>query len=185
MTSDRWQEIERLYHLARQQDPAKREAFLEKACEKDESLRREVGSLLASRSEAEDFIESPAMDVAARAIADDRVKQHSDLAGRTLLHYQIMKQVGSGGMGEVYQTKDLSLAALGSVIPEFARFGPNARFARSQTLASLNHPNIRPYMRGRTDGTQFRLSVEGETQGPDFARACGSAKTARHRGTDC
>ena len=61
MTSERWQEIERLYHLARQQDPGKREAFLEKACEGDESLRREVGSLLASRSEAEDFIESPAV----------------------------------------------------------------------------------------------------------------------------
>jgi serine/threonine protein kinase/Tol biopolymer transport system component len=171
MTSDRWQEIERLYHLARQQDPAKREAFLEKACEKDESLRREVGSLLASRSEAEDFIESPAMDVAARAIADDRVKQHSDLAGRTLLHYQIMKQVGSGGMGEVYQAKDLSLGRdVGiKVIPqEFARDPDRiARFKReAKLLASLNHPNIAAIHGLEESGeTQFLVLelVEGET----------------------
>ena len=82
MTSNRWQEIERLYHLALQQDPEKREAFLEKGCEGDESLQREVKSLLASRSEAKDFIESPALEITAKAIAKGRVEQHPDLTDR-------------------------------------------------------------------------------------------------------
>lgn len=171
MKSDRWQEIERIFHLARQQDPAKREVFLEKACEGDESLRREVDSLLASRSEAEDFIESPAVEVVARAIADDRVKQHSDLVGRTLLRYQIIKQVGSGGMGEVYQAKDLSLdrdVGIKVISQEFARDPDRiSRFKReAKLLASLNHPNIAAIHGLEASGeTQFLVLelVEGET----------------------
>lgn len=147
MTSERWKEIERLYHLARQQDPEKREAFLEKACSGDESLRRELVSLLASRSEAEDFIEAPAIDVAARAIAEVGVEQHPSLVGSILLHYQIIRKVGQGGMGEVYQAKDLSLGrdVAIKVLPEkFARDTDRAaRLQREAKVASaLNHPNI-------------------------------------------
>lgn len=54
MTSDdRWQEIERLYHLARQQDPERRETFLEKACEgndMDRYLRGRRDNYLLIRS---------------------------------------------------------------------------------------------------------------------------------------
>ena len=31
------------------------------------------------------------------------------MIGKTLGHYQITSQLGKGGMGEVYQTKDLTL----------------------------------------------------------------------------
>ena len=30
-------------------------------------------------------------------------------AGRTLSHYRIVRQVGAGGMGEVYEAEDLKL----------------------------------------------------------------------------
>jgi len=39
MTPERWKEIERLYHSARELGPAGREVFLQKACAGDESLR--------------------------------------------------------------------------------------------------------------------------------------------------
>ena len=68
--------------------------------------------------------------------------QQHPVAGRTLLHYQIMKQVGSGGMGEVYQAKDLSLGRdVGiKVIPqEFARDPDRiARFKREAKLLALS-----------------------------------------------
>ena len=68
MTPDRWQKIEELYHAALKLDQIERAAFLEQACAGDEDLRREVESLLASDAQAESFLESPVLVVAARAL---------------------------------------------------------------------------------------------------------------------
>ena len=65
----RWEEMERLYHLARERVSGERQAFLEEACAGDESLFQEVESLIAVRTKAGDFIESPAVEMAARAIS--------------------------------------------------------------------------------------------------------------------
>ena len=46
MKPERWQEIERLYYAALEREPDERAAFLESICEGDESLRREVASLV-------------------------------------------------------------------------------------------------------------------------------------------
>ena len=57
MMAERSQEIERLYHEARERDPSEREAFLDRACVGDEPLRAEVESLLAWREHAAGFLE--------------------------------------------------------------------------------------------------------------------------------
>ncbi|HEX2521365.1 MAG TPA: hypothetical protein VHP35_04505, partial [Terriglobia bacterium] len=66
MTDKRWQEIEKLYHSVLAQEPAERAAFLKEACAGDSAMLREVESLLAQQTEAEDFIEAPALEVAAK-----------------------------------------------------------------------------------------------------------------------
>jgi len=71
MKPERWHEIERLYHLARKREPQERAAFLEKACAGNESLRKEVESLLACRPKAENFMESSAREAAVRILAED------------------------------------------------------------------------------------------------------------------
>jgi TolB-like protein len=76
MNPDRWHQVERLYHQALSQDPANREAFLDEACADDPELRRELASLLAEETEAANFIESPAIDVAARACGGDKELRH-------------------------------------------------------------------------------------------------------------
>src|SRR5215813_629245 len=68
----RWEQIERLYHAALEQDPEAREAFLDEACAGDELLRGDVESLLHCDARAERFMESPALEVAARALAADQ-----------------------------------------------------------------------------------------------------------------
>jgi len=52
MDAERWQKIERVFHAALQAEPDKRAAILSDLCAGDESLRREVESLLAHHENA-------------------------------------------------------------------------------------------------------------------------------------
>jgi len=73
MNPERWRRIEQIVHSVLDLEPAKRELFLERACAGDELLRQEVDHLLKNQAEAEGFIESPAIEAAARAIAGDEM----------------------------------------------------------------------------------------------------------------
>src|SRR5512136_608193 len=93
------------------------------------------------------------------------------MIGKTLGHYQITKQLGKGGMGEVFQAKDSKLGrdvAIKVLTDEFARDTDRvARFQReAKVLASLNHPNIAA-IHGLEEfgGTNFLVLelVEGQT----------------------
>src|SRR5512134_4143905 len=93
------------------------------------------------------------------------------MIGKTLNHYEIGEQLGAGGMGAVYQAKDLKLGrdvAIKVLPEEFAKDADRmARFQReAKLLASLNHPNIASiYGLEESSGTNFLVLelVEGET----------------------
>jgi Tol biopolymer transport system component len=148
MNPERWQQIKRIYNSALELRSKRREAFLEEACAGDQSLRSEIDLLLARRPEAEGFFEAPAMELAAQALARDRSAEPSaDLTGSMLLHYSVTRKIGAGGMGEVYQARDLKLnrqVALKILPDSFAHDRERlSRFDReAKLLASLNHPNI-------------------------------------------
>src|SRR5262245_61133069 len=65
----RWEQIERLYHAALEREPDARDAFLDEARAGDEELRREVAGLLACDLPSDSFIQSPAIEIVARAMA--------------------------------------------------------------------------------------------------------------------
>ena len=69
MERERWQQIEQLYHSALRLEESRRRAFLEDTC-KEEALRREVESLLARHKQAENFLESPALELVASALVE-------------------------------------------------------------------------------------------------------------------
>src|SRR5262249_3547062 len=137
---NRWQHIEQLYHSALERDPSQRAAFLDEACRGDESLRREVESLLAQQSQAENFIERPAARIMAEC-------QGQSLLGQQIGSYRVLSLLGSGGMGEVYRARDTKLGrdVAIKVLPREFSSDPERvrRFEQEARAASaLNHPNI-------------------------------------------
>ncbi len=92
---DRWQQVERLYYAALARDKAERTKFLREACGGDETLRREVESLLTFASEAHEFMAAPAIEVVAAALSQQRLTLP---AGTQLGPYTIIAPLGAGGM---------------------------------------------------------------------------------------
>ena len=144
MKPERWQQIDKLLEAALEREEGERSAFLEKACTGDESLQKEVESLLAADKQAENLIEAPAVEMVAEGLAKDPV---GSLKGRQMGSYKILSLLGAGGMGEVYRARDMKLereVAIKVLPAEFTQDPERlARFQReAKLLASLNHPNI-------------------------------------------
>ena len=101
MKPERLQQIEQVYHAALEREPSQRAAFLDAACSGDHELRQEVESLLGYKSEAADFIETPALERVAKEIAQEaEARAKSDpgtaMIGKTVAHYSILERHGSG-----------------------------------------------------------------------------------------
>jgi Tol biopolymer transport system component len=169
MKTERWRQIEQLYHAARERQPGERDRFLQEACA-DEKLRGEVESLLGCEAQAEGFLEASALQVTAEALAEGRARS---MFGRMLGHYQVVAFVGAGGMGEVYRAKDTKLGrdvALKILPPAFASDPDRmARFEReARVLASLDHPNIAAIY-GLEESSGIRALVMALIEGPTLA----------------
>jgi serine/threonine-protein kinase len=137
MGTERWREIEQLYHAARECEPAERDQFLKKACA-DEQVRSEVEALLEREEQAESFLEAPALEVTAEALAEGRVRS---MLGRVLGHYEIVALLGAGGMGEVYRAVDTRLGRHVAVKISASEF--TVRFQReTRAISALKHPHV-------------------------------------------
>ena len=159
MTGERWQEIRTVLEAALQMDSEKRLAYLDQACSSDQSLRREVESLLAADKQAQTgFLKSPPLAM--------RLEK-----GTRLGEYEIQSLLGSGGMGEVYRARDLRLRrdVAVKVLPAVVSSDPERmrRFEQEATAAAaLNHPNILAvHQLGTYAGAPYLVSelLEGET----------------------
>src|SRR5262245_35440167 len=153
MELDRWEQIERLYHAALEREPGARESFLDEACAGDETLRRQVAALLACDIPSDSFIQSPAIEIAARAMAADPHIEASNksmwslVVGSQMGAYTLLEPLGRGGMGEVYLALDTRLGRKVAIKLLLAEFTTDAERLRrfeleARAASALNHPNI-------------------------------------------
>ncbi|MFL6527979.1 MAG: protein kinase domain-containing protein [Chthoniobacterales bacterium] len=138
--SERAASIAELVKTAIEYEPGARQSFLDANCRPE--LRAEVESLLEHQQFADDFIETPAVELAAEAIT----QWDAFAAGEIIGNCEIVSLIDKGGMGEVYLAQDrrlhrrvaLKLVRRGMDSEEIIR-----RFHHEQKLlANLNHRNI-------------------------------------------
>jgi serine/threonine-protein kinase len=163
---ERWKRVRRVLEEALERPPEEWSLLLDRACGSDRSLRSEVESLLARAGDAENLLESPpAAGFENRDEAPERA-----LVGRSLTHYEILGEIGQGGMGVVYRARDNELGrevAIKVLPEEFSADTERlSRFEReARLLATLNHPHIATvHELGHSEEVHFLVMelVEGE-----------------------
>jgi len=139
-----WQQAKEIFTEALELSPADRSEFLDRACGSDQGLRKEVESLLRSYESAASFMEMPAVESAAESLfgEEEQLKE-----GQRVKHYEIVRPIGQGGMGEVYLAKDTVLGRRVALkfLPPYLRSDPERlrRFQQEARAAStLSHPNV-------------------------------------------
>ncbi len=149
-----WERIDAILDQVLEVAPEARTALLEEVCGDDSELRNEVEVLLAADAQAEagGFMGAPAPEYAAtlvREVGDASISPSEDrLEGNRIGPYQIIRQVGSGGMGAVFLAERADgqfdqHVALKIVRRDLDTQDLLQRFLQErQILARFEHPNI-------------------------------------------
>jgi eukaryotic-like serine/threonine-protein kinase len=175
MVNENWLKVRAIFDEALRRPPAERHQFIHDSCDGEQTLMAEVESLLSSLDRADSFMETPAIAKVAEAMDADT---HQLQPGKSFGHYEIIRLIGKGGMGEVYLAQDTNLGrkvALKLLPAEFTQDAERVRrFMQEARAASLlNHPNILTIHEiGQIDQRHFIVSefVEGETLRQQLAR---------------
>ena len=154
--------------------PADRTSYLDEACLGNAELRNRVEDLLRAHENAGRFMESPAPGLGSVLATNIAIATHGPtLSSHVLGDFRILREVGCGGMGVVYEAEQLTLhrrVAL-KVLPFAAVLDPKhlQRFNNEAiAAASLKHPNIvGVYAVGCERGVHFYAMeyVDGQTLG--------------------
>jgi serine/threonine protein kinase/tetratricopeptide (TPR) repeat protein len=146
MTLSRWETVSQIFEAAIDLPADERGSFVRKACAGDSELESEVNRLLAADGKAGSFLEHPALSTLPapnRLAASPLLRAETLVAGR----FQIVRFIGQGGMGQVYEALDLELnsrIALKAIRAEIAS-DPRmlSRFRREvQLTRMITHPNV-------------------------------------------
>ncbi|HEV8140708.1 MAG TPA: protein kinase [Pyrinomonadaceae bacterium] len=166
----RWREVKRLFQAAIDLPGEARTEFLRTEC-KDQGIREQVDCLLAAHESADDFISHPALVEAGLASCDESSSFRS-LIGQHIGQYEIIRELGRGGMGSVFLANRVGGDFNKQVALKIIKRGMDTeailqRFVfERQVLANLQHPNIAGFLDGGTtdDGLPFFVMeyVDGE-----------------------
>ncbi len=162
--SDNWTRIRTLFRAASELEPSEWERYLATACPDDAGVRDRVLQLLREQDRDDAFLETPAVVAA----------ENSDLPeGRRIGPYEVVRVIARGGMGVVYQARDVRLdkvVALKTMTPQLARNpAVRQRFEQeARTLARLEDPHVVRIHALQDEGADTYIVME-YVQGPTLA----------------
>jgi non-specific serine/threonine protein kinase/serine/threonine-protein kinase len=136
-----WSRVKDVLSGALDEPVSEREAFLDRACGDDGALRAEVEALIAEAEADECPIERHVASYAPMA-------RLGPLEGTRLGQYELVRELGRGGMGTVFLARRVDgqfdhHVAIKVIRQAFLRDHLEEQFRRErQILATLTHPNI-------------------------------------------
>lgn len=108
MTAEVWQRIKPLFHKAMERDPKDRAAFVEEACVDTPELKEHLLELLIAEQQT-----TGVPELHRGGFADAVGNTTRFEPGELILdRFRILRLIGWGGMGEVYQAEDLELGLI-------------------------------------------------------------------------
>jgi tetratricopeptide (TPR) repeat protein len=134
-------ELERLFHEIADLDPESRRRWLDEHCP-DPALRAEVEALAEHDANAEEFLSRPVLKLAADLQAPASAPRE------TVGPWRLVRPIGRGGMGTVYEAERLDGEVLQRAAIKFVPLAVRSPAVlesfrqERQILADLNHPNI-------------------------------------------
>ena len=186
MDPARLQAVEAIFHAALDVEPSRLEQFLDERCAGDASLRRDVESLLAAHRRAGGFIDTPIATLDSRLFEDEEPDR---LVGQTIGHWEILRQIGSGGMGCGLSrpARRPPVRAAGRAQAHQARHGYGRGAAplpeRAADPRRLRSPEHRAAARRRYDRRRPSVLRHGVRRGPADRRVLRPECPRRHRTT--
>jgi tetratricopeptide (TPR) repeat protein len=139
MTPERWRRVNELFHAVQERPAPQRADFLRAECGEDTALISEVRRMLREDSQS-GMLDRPPM---APQPSESVFSAGQLVSGR----YRIVRFLGRGGMGEVFEAEDRELkdrVALKTLLPPIASDGRMlARFKQEIQLSrKVSHPNV-------------------------------------------
>ncbi len=145
MTPSEWRQVRQILEQALEVAPDRRPGYLDEACQGDAKLRGEVEALIAADEGAgTGFLSGSAVESPA-VLAEP---EQDALAGKRIGAYQVVEEIGHGGMGTVYRAIRADDQYRKQVAIKVVRGGLGDEFrvhrfkAERQILANLDHANI-------------------------------------------
>src|SRR5205823_3967580 len=182
MTPERWRQMKELLGTVLELDPAKRTGYLDQACGNDAELRMDLERLLAAGEKAgTHFLSHPAV---LREFILDFPQLVETWIGRRIGSYELVEEIGVGGMGEVYRAVRADDEYRKEVAIKLVRSGQDSGFVlhrfknERQILAGLDHPNIARLLDGGTTEQGLPYFVMEFIEGQRIDEYCDAQKLA-------
>jgi hypothetical protein len=132
----RYLRLRALFDDALRKDPSARQSYLNEACADDPALQSQVQRLLDAHQEAGFFLEQPVELPTPPVCVDD------DFSGTE--RFRVLRRVGAGGMGVVYEVQDLARGEA-VALKTLHRINPAGIYRLKhefRSLAGVAHPNV-------------------------------------------
>ena len=172
---EQWQHVKEVLDDALRLDADQRGSYLDKVFAVDPDLRPEVESLLHSHLLAQSsFLRDPAI----AALPDLAPPMPATRIGRRVGAYDILEEIGRGGMGEVYRAIRVDGEFEQQVAVKLVRGGFDSEFIlerfrhERQILAGLDHPNIARLLDGGTTSDRVPYLVMELVDGTPIDQYC-------------